>query len=132
MLLKKKLKVISFSKNKSSSNIYIKKIVNYKSKIKLILKVNNITSVFIIDRHLKSYVENILASVAVISEYFDFKKINKKLFLNFKIPNARGNLCKVKLKNKSIYLTDESYNSNPLSLKFAIQNFDNYNILQEN
>ena len=32
------------------------------------------------------------------------------------------------IKNKSIYLTDESYNSNPLSLKFAIQNFDNYKI----
>ena len=126
--LKKKLKVISFSKNKSSSNIYIKKIVNYKSKIKLILKVNNIVSVFIINKHLKSYIENILASVAVISEYFNFEKIDEKLFFNFKIPNARGNLCKVKLKNKSIYLTDESYNSNPLSLKFAIQNFDNYKI----
>ena len=45
---------------------------------------------FIINKYLKSYVENILASVAVISEYFNFNKINEKLFFNFKIPNARG------------------------------------------
>ena len=34
---------------------------------------------------------------------------------------------KIKLKNKIIYLTDESYNSNPLSLKFAIENFNKQN-----
>ena len=33
-------------------------------------------------------------------------------------------MIKVRLKNKLIYLTDESYNSNPLSLKFAIENFN--------
>ncbi len=121
---KQKLKVISFSKNKTSSNVYLKKVLSYNSKLKLIITVNKINKPFIINKNLKSYIENILASVSIISQYFDLNKIDKKIFLNFKIPNSRGNLTKVKLKNKKIYLTDESYNSNPLSLKFAIDNFD--------
>ena len=31
---------------------------------------------------------------------------------------------KVKLFKKNLYLVDESYNSNPLSLKSALKNFD--------
>ena len=67
---------------------------------------------------------NILASIAIISEFYDLNNIDEKLFYNFKIPSSRGDITKVRLKNKAIYLTDESYNSNPLSLKFAIENFN--------
>ena len=45
----------------------------------------------------------------------------KNIFLNFKIPSGRGDISKVKLKNKNIYLVDETYNSNPLSLKTALE-----------
>jgi len=38
--------------------------------------------------------------------------------------NGRGDIVKVKLFKKSFYLVDESYNSNPLSLKSALINFD--------
>ena len=41
---------------------------------------------------------------------------------------GRGDIIKVKLKKKSIYIVDESYNSNPLSLKSAIKNFDELKI----
>ncbi len=123
---RKKINIISFSKNKIFSNVYIKKISDYNSKIKLLLKVNNNEKLFIIDKNLKPYIENILASVCIISQYFELNEIDEKIFLNFKIPSARGNLCRIKLKKKTIHLIDESYNSNPLSLKFAIENFDNY------
>ena len=52
----------------------------------------------------------------------------KNYFLILKSQMQEENLCKVKINNKLIYLIDESYNSNPLSLKFAIQNFDNYKV----
>ena len=50
--------------------------------------------------------------------------MKKNIFLNFKNPNGRGDVSKVKLKNKHIFLVDETYNSNPLSLKTAIENYD--------
>ena len=51
-------------------------------------------------------------------------KLSKNIFSNFKIPNGRGNLSKIKINGKKINLIDESYNSNPLSLQNAILNFD--------
>ncbi len=56
--------------------------------------------------------------------YYDLKKINKNIFLNFKIPPGRGDVSKIKVQKKYINLVDETYNSNPLSLKIAIENFD--------
>ena len=50
--------------------------------------------------------------------------MKKNIFLNFKTPNGRGDVSKVKLKNKQFFLIDETYNSNPLSLKTAIENYD--------
>ena len=76
---------------------------------------------------MSQYLDNILASVALLSEFYNLKNINEKLFYNFKVPLSRGDQIKVRFKNKTIYLTDESYNSNPLSLKFAIENFNNKN-----
>ena len=62
--------------------------------------------------------------MAVISIYFNIFKLSKKLFLDFKIPEGRGDISKIRIKNKSLNLIDESYNSNPLSLKSAILNYD--------
>ena len=50
--------------------------------------------------------------------------MKKDIFLYFKTPNGRGDISKIKLKNKQIFLVDETYNSNPLSLKAAIENYD--------
>ena len=53
--------------------------------------------------------------------------MNKNIFLNFKVPNGRGDFSKIKVNGKNINLIDESYNSNPLSLKSAILNYDKIN-----
>ena len=50
--------------------------------------------------------------------------MNKNIFLNFKIPVGRGDHSVIKINNKKINLIDQSYNSNPLSLKSAIKNYD--------
>ena len=62
-----------------------------------------------------------------MSIYFKIDEINKNVFLNFNIPQGRGNISQVNFNNNKINLVDESYNSNPLSLKFAIENLDSLN-----
>ena len=56
--------------------------------------------------------------------YLDIFKLRKNIFLDFKSPVGRGDFSKLKINGKSLNLIDESYNSNPLSLKSAILNFD--------
>ena len=43
------------------------------------------------------------------------------------MPEGRGDLSKIKIFKKNIYLIDESYNSNPLSLNFALSKLNNLN-----
>ena len=63
-----------------------------------------------------------------MSIFIDISKLKKNIFLSFKIPNGRGDITKIKIDNKKLNLIDESYNSNPLSLKSAILNFDKIKI----
>ena len=125
--LKKKLKVISFSE-KNNADIRMIKITRQKSNYLLILKINNNIKKFIIKERLKSYIVNILATIAVISNYTDVQSLKENFFYNFKISKGRGDFSKIKLNNKSINIVDESYNSNPLSLEFAINNFNKMNV----
>jgi len=60
----------------------------------------------------------------LLNLYINIFKLNKNLFLDLESPKGRGDISKVKVFNKNINLIDESYNSNPLSLESAIQNFD--------
>ena len=122
---KKNLKVISFGINNNLSNIKLLKIKKNLFKVKLLVGINTVKKTFVINKDLEPYLINILASITVLSQFFDLKQISQNIFSNFKIPNARGNLFKINFDKKSILVTDESYNSNPLSLKFAIRNFDN-------
>ena len=125
--LKKNHHVTSYSKKNSLSDIYIKKITSNKINFKIFINIKNTTKSFFIKKNLHPYLHNILASVAIISEFYDLKNIDEKLFYNFKLPFSRGDMTIVRLKNKVIYFIDESYNSNPLSLKFAIENFNKQN-----
>jgi murE/murF fusion protein len=59
-----------------------------------------------------------------MSIFLDISKISKNIFANFQTPNGRGDISKIKVENKKLNLIDESYNSNPLSLKSAILNYD--------
>ncbi len=121
--IKKNLKIISFSK-KNNSNIKLEKIIR-KKKVS-ILKVNiyGKSRNFLIRKNLEVHADNIIASLAVISNFLDIKIVSKKFFFNYNLPEGRGDYKLVKINNKKIHLVDESYNSNPLSLKFALNNFN--------
>ncbi len=127
MAYKKKLKVISFSE-KNEADIKFKKIKREKNNYLLFLKLKNNTKVFLIRKNLKFYIPNILAAVAIISNYINVMKLSKNFFYNFNLPKGRGDYSKIKFNKKTINIIDESYNSNPLSLKFAINNFNNIEV----
>ena len=59
-----------------------------------------------------------------MSAHLNILNLDNRIFLNFKIPEGRGDFSRIKIKDKNINLIDESYNSNPLSLKSAILNFE--------
>ena len=88
------------------------------------IKIKNVVKTFLIPNELSNYKENILASLSIIVNYFNFEKLKKDLFLGFRIPQSRGSLMSLRKGGKKINILDESYNSNPLSLKFALDRFD--------
>ena len=85
---------------------------------------NNNNKYFLILNDFQNNIYNILSTLAVISIYKNVFKLHKNVFLNFKTPGGRGDHSVIKLSNKIINLIDQSYNSNPLSLKSAIRNYD--------
>tara|TARA_X000000950_G_scaffold82735_1_gene104089 strand:+ start:2145 stop:4988 length:2844 start_codon:yes stop_codon:yes gene_type:complete len=121
--IKNNVKVISFGINSMRSNvklIYIKKIgKKYLAKIKL----GNKKKFFVLSNNFKNNIYNIICSIAVLSVNEDIFKLSINTFSNFKTPGGRGDYSKIKVYNKKINLIDESYNSNPLSLKSAIENY---------
>ena len=121
----KKLQVVSFGIQNKSSMVKLIKIKRVKSKYELFINVNGLLVSFYSKNDNKSNLYNILATLASINLYIDVNKLRKDIFLNSKVPNGRGDISKVKLRSKKIFLVDESYNSNPLSLKTAIENYDN-------
>ncbi len=121
---KKKLKVISFGIDNKSSMIRLIRIKKINKKYQLFINVQGMSVSFYSNNNNRSNLYNILATLASINLYVDIKKIKKDIFLNFKSPLGRGDISKIKLRNKQFFLVDESYNSNPLSLKTAIENYD--------
>ncbi len=121
---KKNLKVLSFSIKNRISNVKLLDIQKVNKKFKANIRINNFKTHFLISNNFESNILNILASLTVMSIFFDISKINKNIFTDFKTPNGRGDISEIKYKNKKFNLIDESYNSNPLSLKSAILNFD--------
>ena len=122
--LKNKLKIISFSK-KNKANVMLKKVKKIKKKLYIFINFNGKEIKFLINKNLEIYKDNLLACLAVISNYFDLESLNEKFFYNYNLPEGRGDQNFIKIKKKKINLIDESYNSNPSSLKFAIDKFNN-------
>ena len=122
--IKKKLKVISFGIKNKLSNIKLIKLKKMINKFELKIKVDDFKTSFYSTNVNTNNLYNILAAIAVINSYINIRSLKKDIFLDFKTPNGRGDLSKVKLKDKEIFLVDEAYNSNPLSLKTAIENYD--------
>ena len=116
----KKIKTISFGMSKKS-NIYPTKIIRNSRNIKMLVKVDN-QFLNLETKDLNIY--NILSSIAVL------KKLNlnlseiSKIFKNFQPTEGRGKIHNILRYKKKFKLIDESYNSNPLSLKNAINNFN--------
>ncbi len=121
--LKRNLKIISFSK-KNKSDIKLENINISKNKSTLKIKIFGKNKKFIIKRNFEVYVENILASLAVISNFSNLEMINEKFFFNYNLPEGRGDYNYININKSKIHFIDESYNSNPLSLAFALNKFN--------
>ena len=122
--LNKKLKIISFGIRNKSSEVKLLKVKKIKNKYELFFNISGKHISLYSNNANKSNLYNILATLASINPYLNVDKLKKDIFLNFKIPDGRGDISKVILGNKKLFLVDETYNSNPLSLKMAIENFD--------
>jgi murE/murF fusion protein len=124
LAIKKNLNIISFGIKNKNSNIKLLDIKKVANKYRATIKVNNFKTYFSIKNDFQNNILNILATLAVMSIYLDISRIDKNIFNNYKTPNGRGDFSKIKINKKNLNLIDESYNSNPLSLKSAIINFD--------
>ena len=122
--IRKQLKIYSFSIRKKNSNIKLNNIKKQKSKYKISFQIENNKKSFLVSSNYQNFIKNMLAAITVISIFKDVTKINKNIFNDFKIPEGRGDICKIRINNKLINFIDESYNSNPMSVKSAIQNYD--------
>ena len=125
---KRKLKILSFSIDNQNANIKLVSIKKITNKFKATIRVNNLKTYFFISNSFQNNILNILAALAVISVFIDVSKLKKNIFMGFKTPDGRGDIAKIEINNKRLNLVDESYNSNPLSLKSAILNFDKIKI----
>ena len=90
------------------------------SKYKICVKIKNIKKYFNINSSFENDLKNILATILIMSVSINIKSLDKNIFYNYKKPKGRGDVVKIELFKKLLYLVDESYNSNPLSLKSSI------------
>ena len=125
--LKKNLKVISFGIKNDKSNVKLIGIRKQGKNFKVEFQLNKSKRYFLLSNNFQNNIYNVLAAIAIMSIYINIFKLNKNIFINFKTPQGRGDFSKIKVNKKKLNLIDESYNSNPLSLKTAILNYDKIN-----
>ena len=119
------INVISFGIKSKKANIKLLNIKKVKKVFKIKVKINDKFKNFIISNNFQNNIYNLLGALSVISIYKNVFKLNEKIFLDFRSPAGRGDHSIIKIGKKKINLIDESYNSNPLSLKSALKNYDN-------
>jgi murE/murF fusion protein len=122
--LRKNLKILSFSLKNKRATTNLDSISKEKSKYKVSININKKKKIFYSNSFFDNDLKNLLASITIISIFKDIHKLDKNTFYNHKVTVGRGDIVKVKLFKKNLYLVDESYNSNPLSLESALKNFD--------
>ncbi|MDB4082057.1 UDP-N-acetylmuramoyl-L-alanyl-D-glutamate--2,6-diaminopimelate ligase [Candidatus Pelagibacter sp.] len=122
--LRRNLKILSFSLRNKSATVNLDSISKVKSKYKISLNINKIKKYFYSNSFFENDLKNLLATITIMSIYKNIQKLDKNIFYDHETINGRGDISKIKLFKKNIYLVDESYNSNPLSLKSALKNFD--------
>jgi len=124
MGLKRNLKILSFSLKNKNATTNLDSILKEKSKYKIYIDINKTKKYFYTNSFFENDLKNLLATITIISIFKDIRKLDKNIFYDHKTIVGRGDIAKVKLFKKNLYLVDESYNSNPLSLKSALKNFD--------
>ena len=122
--LKRNIKILSFSLKNKSATTNLLSISKEKSKYKISININKIIKHFYTNSFFENDLRNILATITIISIFKDIHKLDKNIFYDHKIIAGRGDIMKIKIFNKNLYIVDESYNSNPLSLTSALKNFD--------
>ena len=122
---KKGINIISFSLKKKS-DVYLMNIKKIKKYFKLKVKVKNNFYYFYIKYLTNNFIHNFLACIAAMFVLnLNISKMQRR-FINFKIPEGRGDIKIIKKFNKKFKFVDESYNANPLSMKSAINNMNSY------
>jgi murE/murF fusion protein len=123
---KKNLSIYAFSLNKNNKcYASYDKILKTNNGYKIFFKIGSLKKFFYSNTNSKNHIQNLLAALTAISLFFNLEKISNRIFLDFQLPEGRGDLSKLKFNKKIINLIDESYNSNPLSLKTSLINFAN-------
>ena len=95
---------------------------------KIFVKINKQKKYFFVNSVYENYLKNLLACITILYILDDIKSLNPFSFYKNKVLEGRGDISKINFRNKNIFLIDESYNSNPLSLKSAIKNFDSIKV----
>ena len=115
----KKIKVVTFGKNKKSDIFLIKEEKkNNSNKIQVNIKNEKINFEI---KNINIY--NLLASLAIIMELNLSLDGIQRILKYFEPTEGRGKIHTILRYNKRFKLIDESYNANPLSVKSAINNF---------
>ena len=125
-----KITVTSFSLKKKT-DIYLMNIKKLKNNFKLKVNIKNKIFYFKSKYSTSNFINNLLACISTI--YLLNLNLNtvKEKFIDFKIPEGRGDTKMVKKFNKKFKFVDESYNANPLSMMSAINNI-NYHTGRKN
>ncbi len=118
------LNIITFSKKSKLADIVYLGEKKIKNRFLCKFLIKGEIKFFLIPNYLIDFKENILSTLSIITYYFNIDSLPKNLFLNFKISQSRGSMIKYKKGKKNLTIIDESYNSNPLSFKFALERFD--------
>ena len=122
---KNRINIISFSLKKKS-DVHLMNIKKIKKYFKLKVKVKNKFFYFYTKYSTNNFVSNFLACITTMFVLnLNINKM-KRRFINFKIPEGRGDIKIIRKFNKKFKFIDESYNANPLSMKSAINNMNSY------
>ncbi len=124
IVIQNNLKLVSFGIKSKQSNIKFLDIKKKKDHFQLWIQINKVKKFFLVSNNFQNNIYNVLATLAVMSIYKNIFQLDKNIFFKFKVPQGRGDISKIKILKKNINLVDESYNSNPLSLKSAVLNYD--------
>ena len=103
------LKIIKYSKSNINADILFLEKKKWKKGYLIKLKIKGVKKSFLVSKNLSNQIENILASISIISVYFDIEKLNRNLFSGFCIPESRGSTINFRKQKDRIYNATRRY-----------------------